>query len=237
MLRQELDYVILSKSDIMITYSKDGETSNNFHLNDVSYSERYGKDYIVGYCAEYEKELTFKVEKIKYIELEWFELFGKSVNFMRGLHLLAIRGDNHVAFELRQYKEADWSIRLCETLCHDDEVLATHFIPYYDEDTKEKWTRIDNSDKMLHDAIYTFAYKVSNDEELKEDDEVYHISLRNSVKHNGIYYACAFIRSRTTIGELRIPTNVEFIAYNRCRYYTDNDQSKHWELAKNLGLI
>ena len=237
MLRQELDYVILSKSDIMITYSKDGETSNNFHLNDVSYSERYGKDYIVGYCAEYEKELTFKVEKIKYIELEWFELFGKSVNFMSGLHLLAIRGDNHVAFELRQYKGADWSIRLCEALCHNDEVLATHFIPYYDEDTKEKWTLIDNSEKVLHDAIYTFAYKVSNDEELKDYDEVYGISLRNSVKHNGISYACAFIRSKTTIGELRIPTNVELIAFNYCRYYTDNDQSKHWELAKKLGLI
>lgn len=108
--RQELDYVILSKSDIMITYSKDGETSNNFHLSDVSYSERYGKDYIVGYCTEYEKELTFKVEKITYIELEWFDLFGKSMYFKRGLHLLAIRGDNHVAFELRQYKEEDWSI-------------------------------------------------------------------------------------------------------------------------------
>ena len=234
--RKELDYVILSKSDIMITYSKDGETSNNFHLSDVSYSERYGKDYIVGYCTEYEKELTFKVEKITYIELEWFDLFGKSMYFKRGLHLLAIRGDNHVAFELRQYKEEDWSIKLCEALCYD-EVLATHYMSYYEEDTIGKWTLIDNSERVLQDAIYTFAYKVSDNEEMKEDDEVYRISLWNSVKHNGISYACAFIRSKTTIGELKIPKNVELIAYNRCRYYNDDDFCKHLELAKKLRLI
>jgi hypothetical protein len=178
--RQELDYVILSKSDIMITYSKDGETSNNFHLINVSYSERYGKDYIVGYCTEYEKELIFKVEKITYLELEWFDLFGKSMYFKRGLHLLAIRGDNHVAFELRQYKEEDWSIRLCDALYYD-EVLATHYMSYYEEDTIGKWTLIENSERVLQNAIYTFAYKVSDNEEMKEDDEVYHISLWNSV--------------------------------------------------------
>lgn len=45
MVREFIDQAIKNDSGITITYSKDGTKSSIFHLNHVSYSTQYGKNY------------------------------------------------------------------------------------------------------------------------------------------------------------------------------------------------
>ena len=45
MVREFIDQAIENDSGITITYLKDGTKSNVFHLNHVSYSPQYGKNY------------------------------------------------------------------------------------------------------------------------------------------------------------------------------------------------
>ena len=48
MVKEVIEMAINRGSDITITYSKDGKTTSIIQLTDVSYSEKYGKEYITG---------------------------------------------------------------------------------------------------------------------------------------------------------------------------------------------
>ena len=159
MVRKLIDYVIKEESGILITYSKDGTKSSVFHLNHVSYSPQYGKNFIVGYCYEYDSELTFKVGRIINAEIEWIDVL-KLDNYcsQEGLYITANRGDMCLGFRMKDYKKEEWLSYITDIFYRDDDVLAFHYIPYYSEGSDSKWTPFLQEDKELPKGIYVFAF-------------------------------------------------------------------------------
>lgn len=237
MVRELIDYVIKAESGISITYSKDGAKSNIFHLNHVSYSPKYGKDYIVGYCYEYDSELTFKVERITNAELEWMDMMGNNPYRPHYMHLMVYLADNYFGYELRQYEQCEWTVHLIKSLQQDD-VFAIHYIPYLDADSSSKWITFNNDDKILHRGVYTFAYKVIDRERVKEDEEsISDIEWTKAIEQGTIRYGLALIHSNKSINELNYPKNLELMAYHYTTFYNQKDHKIRWELAKKMGLI
>lgn len=164
MIRKLLEYAIESGCEITITYSKDGDRTNTFHLYHVEVHPQYGKNYIVGYCKEYDSKLTFKVEKIIDADVEWIDIFPpNSPTCNEGLFLVTCRSNNmHLEYELRDYKmgvnmlEPYKNIDGIKSCYTEEDVLAYHYIPYYTEDNKD-WILFDNDANNLMVGFYTFA--------------------------------------------------------------------------------
>lgn len=256
MVRELIDYVIKAESGILITYSKDGAKSNILHLNQVSYSPKYGKDYIVGYCHEFKSELTFKIDKIIDAVIEWVDVFPPEYCVKQdGLYLVTCRSDMHLEFELRKYNKGD-NLLDCyhnengfESCYSDENILAYHYIPYYTKEDR-KWIGFEKNDEERKIGFYTFAYLLTGDDLTQEEKEYDWVDdYANSVqmsdflspweltntKANGINYTvdCLGI----PFDKLRIPSNIKVLAYNYCSIYTEDNHSSHWELARKMGLI
>ena len=63
-IKKIIEKAVNAGTSLAIEYSKDGETSNIFHLTKVAYSDKYGKDYIIGFSKDIKKDLTFKIGRI-----------------------------------------------------------------------------------------------------------------------------------------------------------------------------
>ena len=75
--------------DITVTYSKDSITTSIIHITDVSYSAKYGKNYITGFSGE--KELTLKIDRIVNVEVEWITISERNIcSEYEGLYLMEI---------------------------------------------------------------------------------------------------------------------------------------------------
>ena len=87
MIKDSIEKAIDKGSRISITYSKDGETTTIIQLTGVSYSAKYGKDYITGLSGE--KELTLKIDRIVNVEFEWIEINnGDICSINDGIYLI-----------------------------------------------------------------------------------------------------------------------------------------------------
>ena len=62
MIKDTIEMAINRGCSISLTYSKDGTTTSIIQLTDVSYSSKFGKDYITGFCDK--KELTLIIDRI-----------------------------------------------------------------------------------------------------------------------------------------------------------------------------
>lgn len=253
MIREVLDHAIERGCGITLVYSKDGEIRKQFFLHKVSYHPQYGKNYIVGYCKEYDSELTFKVDKIIDTDVEWIDIFPpNSPTRKDGLYLVACRSDMHLEYELRDYKMGVNMLGPYENIdgiesCYTDwDVLAYHYIPYYTKDNKD-WIPFDNDAHDLMVGFYTFAYRFTDTiRKAKEVDVDWEYINSTSefispcgfmkTESNGILYNCIdFFRG--SFDKLSIEGNIEVLAYHHCRLYNEDDHCCHWNLARKMGLI
>ena len=146
MVREIIDIAILQHKPLEITYSKDGTTSDVFNLNTVAYSPKFGNNYICGYSEKHKSELTFSINKIIYAAIDWIEILGKDTSAKKdGLYLFTCRGDMHLEFELRKYKEG---VKLQDYYQNEDgtpscnssvDVLAYHYMPFYTKEKQREW--------------------------------------------------------------------------------------------------
>lgn len=251
MIRELIDQAIKNGSSVTVTYSKDGEASRDFHLIRPSYSPKYGKNYIVGYCHEYESELTFKIDNIIDTDIEWVDVFPpKYCAKQDGLYLVACRSDMHLEYELRRYNKGEDIIASyqnedgVESSYYQDDLLAYHYIPYFKEVDNKTWLSIDKEleDNNVH--FVTFAYKLIGETAMEYDEEYDYQSDKGilpskyrlcNANSNEICYTFDFVSK--PIGEFVKSKNVEILAYNCCSFYKETDHSNHWELAKKMGII
>ena len=240
MVRRNIDYAVQCGVSLMIGYSKDGKQHRNFHLYDVVYSPKLGKDYIVGYSFKLDKELVFSVNKITSAEIKWIDVLNTSIHSNQdGLYITVIRGDMCLGFELRNYTKEDWSDYVTGIFNRDRNILAFHFVPYFN--LNDNWMNLNGSvygDIKLKSGIYTFAFDLVGDIGIEEDDEYSpYISWRNPIQYNGICYQYVYLGLDTTINALKLHPNIRLLAYDYSPIYSDDDLYRHWELAKKMGLI
>lgn len=256
MIREDIDYAIECSSPVTITYSKDGFESKIFHLDHVAYSPVFGNNYINAYCQENQKTLTFRIDKILHVEIEWIDVFPHNSCANRdGLYLVTCRSDMHLEFELRNYRR--WDNMLdhyqnengIDSFYSHENLLAYHFIPYYSEENNSEWKPFDTNSDERKPGYYIFAYLLS-DEEPQEPDyeelfvERYYGSPKSdflspweltNLKSNGICYTVN--DGNGQFDRIRIPSNVTVLAYSYCSYYTEANHANHWNLAEKMGLI
>ena len=217
-------------SDIIITYSKDGETTTIIQLTDVSYSEKYGKDYITGLSGE--TELTFKIDRITTVEVEWTGINNRDIcSINDGLYLIAFIYAWYLDYELKISEKGkrildgnqengngirnyDYSPQLS---------LAYHYIPFYGNDNSGRWISINNGiDVPQKKGIYVVAYKLNKSNIKDREGKWIRTMWRCS---NDIYYSFFVIednQSFTCPDALQNP-HIEILAYYFCpEYYLRN---------------
>lgn len=240
MTKEQIDQAIKARADIFIEYSKDGVTIKPYQLTKLSYSEKYGKNCICGTPIDSDTELTFRVDRIKNVELHWNDFFGSNtVAPETGLFLMACRGDNHLVFELMKYKKGDRFWELYEGANEhyngwfEVDPLAYHYIPIYSPENNSNWANYETSEKILGKGIYIFAYTlrgtVSQDEDFSWD-----IPQISAQEIDGIYYSLLWSFSEINIKELEIHENVNILAYHYCMLYTEDNHVTHWQIYKEI---
>ena len=248
MIRGLIDKAIKSDSSVTITYSKDGEVPKEFRLIRPSYSPKYGKGYVVGYCHEYDSELTFRIDRIIDADIDWVDVFPPEYRVKQdGLYLVACRSDVHLEYELRKYNKGEDIIGFykkedgIESSHYQDDILAYHYIPYFEEVDNKTWLPIDQELEDDNTHFVIFAYRLIGETVLEYDyEEVDNHSIPSiyaqcNTNANGIYYTFDFVRK--PIGEYAKSKKIELLAYNCCSNYTESDHSHHWDLAGKMRLI
>lgn len=248
MVRETIDIAIKQNRRLEIVYSKEGSAPKVFVLSSVTYS-KYGNNYITGFCGRNFPEMTFRIDKIQYAELEWTDVFPPKSNVNRdGLYLVTCRGDNCLDYELRNYNKCDDIIKPYENskgirsiYCHEN-LLAYHFIPYYKGVDNIKWFSFENNVTYKF-GYYIIAYKLNGYKKPTEDDWDYErrgayslpaIKKQANTECQGISYS---VLKTSGISEMCIHDDTQVLAYSFCSYYDETDHGSHWDMAEKLGII
>ena len=97
---------IKEDADVEILYTNSVGINKVFHIRSIKFSSKYGNDYIVAFCDEACKELTFKIEQIKRANIIWNMVHSKNMKAPEdGMYLMACRGDMHLIYELYYYSK------------------------------------------------------------------------------------------------------------------------------------
>ena len=226
MIKDSIEKAIDKGSRISITYSKDGETTTIIQLTGVSYSAKYGKDYITGLSGE--KELTLKIDRIVNVEFEWIEINnGDICSINDGIYLIAYNAPWFLAYELWICKKGEKILDGPQDNGNDvvdydyspQQSLAYHYIPLYDNDKSNRWVSVNKGiDVPLKKGIYIVAYKLDSANVKNRERKWIRTMWRCS---NDIYYSYFIIKdnhSYTFPDALRNP-HIEIIAYYICSEY------------------
>lgn len=141
-----------SQDSFEIDYCKTNGEKHTYHIMDVSFSKKYGNNYISAYCTGVYTYLTFKIDRINAIRHAWIEIFNKEVTAPKsGIYVFACRGDNHLEFEMyRLYKgERLWKYFENE-FAHmngwfEVDPLAYFFVEFYPDENQ--WQLFDSFSK------------------------------------------------------------------------------------------
>ena len=79
-IREYIEQAIDEGRTIEIEYVKYDGTSSKRSISDLSYSDEYGDDYIVGYCHLREEYRTFKISRIRRIDGKSFSSVSSNVS-------------------------------------------------------------------------------------------------------------------------------------------------------------
>lgn len=166
-----------SQDSFEIDYSKPNGEKRTYHIMDVSFSKKYGNNYISTYCAEVCSYLTFKIDRINGIRHAWMKIFNKEATAMKsGIYVFACMGDNHLEYEMyRMYKGEELWKYFKNEYAHMNgwfEVypLAYYFVEFYPEETQ--WRLFDSIfEEESCDTYEIVAYRK------KENDVNYALRL------------------------------------------------------------
>lgn len=226
MIKDIIEMAVNRRSDITISYSKDGETTSIVQLTDVSYSEKYGKDYITGLSGE--KELTFKIDRIVNVEIGWVDVNNRNVcSTNDGLYLIAFNYAWHLDYELKicikGEKILDNHLENDKGIGNSDyspqSSLAYHHIPFFNSEESDKWVSINEEmDVPQEKGIIIVAYKLDNANIKDRERKWIRTMWRCS---NDIYYSFFIIKDDqlfTYPDALKNP-HIEILAYYLCSEY------------------
>jgi hypothetical protein len=131
---EQINSMIESQGVYEISYRKD-DTEHLWHISDIELSKEYPEKYILAYCHEVEKELTFSINKIAAAKKYWIELLDKDIVVdIEGLYVLACMEDNYVGRRVAYIKKGDpyrkygWA-------------LAYHFVPPFSDSYTNGWIK------------------------------------------------------------------------------------------------
>lgn len=174
--KEAIREIIENQGVYEIRYLKDEEI-NTRHISNIRYSPTYGNLYILAFCEEADKELTFKIEKILYIKNLWIGILSKDdIAPKDGLYLIACGGLGQgidIEYELLNLKEGDKYKRRDGTWAKP---IAYQYIPHFGNPEgnwyrKEVTIRKGENEKILapEAGIPIVAYRRSENENMPID--------------------------------------------------------------------
>ena len=237
MIKKIIDKAIRTEGIIEMDYSKDGVTSKFYQLCKIRYSDKY-KNYISGTPLNFKVELTFRIDRIKELQLMWDFVFEENLQFEKsGIYLLSFMGDNHIEYGLDNYDKGE------KLLDHNRfdlwAIQAYHYIPYYSEIKKNQWHFFDKSEKVKEDSIYVFAYTINQGGGADWEDRPDFLLTKdnfNTTEHSGIHYTAIRVRKGHNIENQIINNGLNIIAYNRCSIYSYENLGVHNDIRLGLKL-
>ena len=219
-----IDKAIREEGIIEFEYSKDGESNKFYQLCNIRYSE-FGKKFICGRPISSGRELTFKIERIKDIQLMWDFIFEENIPIEKdGIYVLSVLGDNYIDFALYSYDKGRYLFEHCKFDLHD--VFAYHYIPYYTEINDKQWFAFDKTKKAREDSIYVFAYIMEEGTNVSSDFFLDGDSWKTTV-HSGIYYSAFLVRKGDSFEDIEINDGVNILTYSKCSRFTDKNLGVH----------
>jgi hypothetical protein len=239
MVKEIIDKAIKTEGIIEMVYSKDVASNKFYRLYDIRYSADYGEKCISGKPLNSEKELTFRIDKIRDIQLVWDYIYEENVQFDKsGIYALSFMGDNYLEFGLYNYSKGE------KLLDHYQfglwAIQAFHYIPYYSGTNDNIWSPFDRAVKTTEDSIYVFAYTmefgisvdwVKRFDFLLTDDPI------KTTEHLGINYTARLVRKGDSFEHIKINENLNILAYCRFPNYSYDNLGVHndimWELYHN----
>ena len=231
-----IDKAIREEGIIEFDYSKDGESNKYYQLRNIRYSDEYGKKFICGCPINSDKELTFKIERIKDIQLMWDFIFEENIPIEKdGIYAVAFMADNYVDFGLYSYEVGLYLLNRCELELID--LLAYHYIPFYTEIDNKRWFAFNKTEKAKEDSIYVFAYTmkqgISVDLEERFDFLLSGYSFQTT-EHSEIHYTAILVRKGDGFENKKLNEGVKILAYSRCPNYSYHNLGVHNDIR--LGL-
>lgn len=235
MIKEIIDKAIKTEGIIDMEYSKDG-VFKSYRLYDIRYSADYGEKCIIGKPLNSETVLTFRIDKIRNIQLVWDYIFEENVQFDKsGIYALSFMGDNYLEFGLYNYNQGE------KLLDHYQfglwAIQAFHYIPYFSATDNNLWHPFDKAVKTIEDSIYVFAYTmefgISVDLEERFDFLLANPLFRTT-EHLGIHYTARLVRKGDSFEGIKINENLNILAYCRFPNYSYGNLGVHndimWEL-------
>lgn len=231
-----IDKAIREEGIIEFDYSNDGESYKFYQLCNIRYSEEYGKKFICGYPINSDKELTFKIERIKDIQLMWDFIFEENLPIEKdGIYAVAFMADNYVDFGLYSYEVGLYLLNRCEFELID--LLAYHYIPFFAKIDNKRWFAFNKTEKAKEDSIYVFAYTmkqgISVDMEERYDFLLSGYSFQTT-EHSEIHYTAILVRKGDGFENSKINEGVNILAYSRFPNFSYHNLGVHNDIR--LGL-
>ena len=229
MVKDAIEMAINRGYDITVTYSKDSITTSIIHITDVSYSAKYGKNYITGFSGE--KELTLKIDRIVNVEVEWITISERNIcSEYEGLYLIAFNGPWFLEYELKICKKGDKildgrqenenGIGLYDY--SPESSLAYHYVPLLNNEMFGKWIRYSKVDDVpLLEGVYVIAYKLDKPEIKNREIKWIRSTWRCS---DDIYYSDFIYNGDTSFAFSNVLPNphIEILAYYYCPKYNEH---------------
>lgn len=233
MIKDIIDKAIKTEGIIEMEYSKDGTTKKFYQISNINYSSDYGDKCFCGSPIGSEIELTFRIDKVRDLQLLWDFVFEENVQLNKsGIYTLCFMADNYLDFGIYDYEAGEKIL----AHFHDDlwAIQAFHYIPYYTEANIKQWHLYDKSVKISDNNLYVFVFIMEEgiNYDIEEDyDYLFGGPDFRLTEHSGIYYR---LIQGSEFNNIRMSKGVNILAYSSFpRYYFDNLRVHNnimWEL-------
>lgn len=229
MIKDIIDKAIRTKGVVEMEYSRDGMASKFYQLCNVGFSADYGDTCFHGCPIGTDTELTFRMDRVKDIQLMWDFVFEENIEFEKsGIYVLSFMGDNYLDFGLYNYDKGEklldhypfglWAIQ------------AYHYIPYYSETNKNQWYPFDKTEVVNEDSIYVFAFTLESGISVDLDERFDFLLTGDYFKtteHSGIHYTAIRVRKGHGFDNIKRNEGVNILACSRCREYSYENLGVH----------
>lgn len=243
MIKDIIDKAIKTEGIIEMVYSRDGITSKFYQLRNVSFSEDYGGNCISGTPINSKTELTFRIDKIKDIQLMWNNfLYEKEQLNKEGIYIIEFLGDNSFDIAIRNFMGGE---ELSNSTYHNhldfvldfEDLICYHYLPYYSEANTNFWKSFDREETVNFDAIYVFAYTIEGETNNNMEGEYMAIPSPYRFKnliHLGIHYTAVSLKEWESLDKIRISEGVTILGFSRvCKCSSEQLNKRNeilWEL-------
>jgi len=229
MVKEIIDKAIKTEGIIEFVYSKDGVNDRFFQLSDVMYSSEHGINFISGTPLNSDTELTFRIDKIKKIQLMWNDVYCERVQLKKGgIYLVEFLGDNYIDFAIKDFKggeelSASTYRNYLDFVLEYADFLSYHYLPYYSATDTNFWKPYDKIEKVQYPSICVFAYTLEEKTTTYREEVFVNVpssSVIKNLEHSGIRYTAVFLDKWKSLNEVKLREGVTILAVSRLCEYT-----------------